>query len=508
MQKNHIKHNREKERSRNKLEKREKQNKEKEKSSMKKVFPKKEVTPIGEVKLPSEVKIKLLSVQGEELTGEIATSIHTSRSFLNDLLNKFKKLEEPRSYIFRIDEAEIKESIQETLLKKGNFQSEKTINIVYHPESEFSVAPLTRASSTLEGHTDSILTAVFSPNSKNLASGGGDSTVRFWDLDTETPLHTCELHNNWVLTLAWAHDNEKLASGSVDGTFVLWDPNTGNNITSKIKAHNQYITSMAWKPMHLDKDCKYMLTASKDGLVKIWNAPMESCALTFSAHNEAITKVIIKLIFKAIWSGENFIYTSSRDKMIKVWTEEGILMHALTGHAHWVNTMTLNTEFVLKTACFDEKKKEFKDKIEMQAYALERYKNLKESMSSGDQFEKLVSGSDDFTLILWDPLKTSKQINRLTGHQNLINQVQFSPDTYYLASASFDNSIKIWNGHTGIFLFNLRGHVGPVYQIAWSGDSRMIVSGSKDSTLKCWNVKAKRLMFDLPGHADEVRLKI
>lgn len=179
-------------------------------------------------------------------------------------------------------------------------------------------------------------------------------------------------------------------------------------------------------------------------------------------------------------------------------------MHALTGHAHWVNTMTLNTEYVLKTACFDEKKKEFKDKGEMQEYALQRYKNLKASMTSGDQFEKLVSGSDDFTLILWDPLKTSKQINRLTGHQNLINQVQFSPDTYYLASASFDNSIKIWNGHTGIFLFNLRGHVGPVYQIAWSGDSRMIVSGSKDSTLKCWNIKAKRLMFDLPGHADEV----
>jgi len=60
------------------------------------------------------------------------------------------------------------------------------------------------------------------------------------------------------------------------------------------------------------------------------------------------------------------------------------------------------------------------------------------------------------------------------------------------------------NGHSGLFLFNLRGHVGPVYQIAWSSDSRMIVSGSKDSTVKCWNVKVKRLMFDLPGHADEV----
>lgn len=96
----------------------------------------------------------------------------------------------------------------------------------------------------------------------------------------------------------------------------------------------------------------------------------------------------------------------------------------------------------------------------------------------------------------------------MTGHQGLVNHVQFSPDTFFLASASFDKSIKIWNGHTGAFLFNFRGHVGPVYQIAWSADSRLLLSGSKDSTLKCWNVKVKRLMHELPGHADEVNIYI
>ena len=280
-----------KERSRDKIEKKRKQNADKEKSSIRKVFVKKEQIAPVEIKLPSEVKIKLLSVEGEELTGEIGTSVDTSRAFLNELMNKFKKTEEPTSYIFLIDETEIKESIRETLEKKKNFQSEKIINIIYHPESMFNVSPLTRASSTLEGHTDSILTSIFSPDSKLLASGGGDCTVRMWDLSTETPLYTCELHTNWVLCLAWSPDNEKLASGSVDGTFVIWDPNTGKNMTSKIKAHGQFMSSICWKPMHLDKDCKYMLTASKDGMVKIWNAPMESCVLSFCAHNEAVTKV-------------------------------------------------------------------------------------------------------------------------------------------------------------------------------------------------------------------------
>ena len=63
-------------------------------------------------------------------------------------------------------------------------------------------------------------------------------------------------------------------------------------------------------------------------------------------------------------------------------------------------------------------------------------------------------------------------------------QVSFSPDGRFLVSASFDKSIKLWDGVKGTFLGTFRGHVGPVYQVCWAADSRLIVSGSKDSTLK------------------------
>ena len=72
----------------------------------------------------------------------------------------------------------------------------------------------------------------------------------------------------------------------------------------------------------------------------------------------------------------------------------------------------------------------------------------------------------------------------MTGHQQLVNDVKFSPDTRYIVSASLDKSIRLWNGKDGKFIAVFRGHVSGVYKLAWSADSRLLVSGSKDSTLK------------------------
>jgi ribosome assembly protein 4 len=94
----------------------------------------------------------------------------------------------------------------------------------------------------------------------------------------------------------------------------------------------------------------------------------------------------------------------------------------------------------------------------MKAYALERYEKIRDNKG-----EKLVSGSDDNTMMMWEPKTQNKPIQRLTGHQGLIIMAAFSPDGFYLASASFDKSIKLWDGKSGKFITSFRGHVSSVY---------------------------------------------
>ena len=164
--------------------------------------------------------------------------------------------------------------------------------------------------------------------------------------------------------------------------------------------------------------------------------------------------------------------------------------------------MALSCDYALRLGAFDPSNRdediENLSKSELETRARQRYEEARNGS------ERLVSGSDDFTLFLWQPETEKKSIARMTGHQQLINDVRFSPDSRLICSASFDKSVKIWDGKTGKLIATLRGHVQPVYQVSWSSDSRLVVSGSADSTLKVFDVMNKKLLFDLPGHADQV----
>jgi ribosome assembly protein 4 len=467
--------------------------------------------------IPSQLVTKFISMEGIELnqkdtlTNEITLPTEITASDLNKLMNEqlLKNEEEKQSYQFFINDIQIKTTLKDTLQKIKDFSSETTYQIVYCPESLFRVKPLTRGGSVLEGHSDSILTVRFSPCSTLLCSGGGDQIVRFWDMFTDTALDIQKnVHHSWILCLEFSPCSSFLASGDLEGYFCVWNTKTMFPLQRKaIKAHSKWITSISWKPLHLytQNNEERFVTSGKDGYLKMWDMRTMKCLINVHAHDQAITKTI--------WSGENNIYTSSQDQTIKIFDSNFNHINTLLGHAHWINTMAINTEQLLRTGCFDYdkckndahfeytqtlKEKPFLEKVEL---AKKRYTAFKEKINSS---EKILTGSDDFTLILWDANKSTKPLMRMTGHQGIVNDVKFSPNAFYLASASFDKCIKIWNANNGNFLFNLRGHVGPVYQISWAPNSKMLLSRSKDSTLQCWNIETKKMMHNLPGHADEI----
>jgi WD40 repeat protein len=69
-----------------------------------------------------------------------------------------------------------------------------------------------------------------------------------------------------------------------------------------------------------------------------------------------------------------------------------------------------------------------------------------------------------------------------------VQGVSFRPDGEIIATASLDNTVKLWNKN-GILLRTLTGHRGLVTKASFSSDGTFLVSASHDQTAILWNVK-------------------
>jgi len=99
---------------------------------------------------------------------------------------------------------------------------------------------------------------------------------------------------------------------------------------------------------------------------------------------------------------------------------------------------------------------------------------------------------------------TPRCLLTLTKHSSWVTSVAISPNAQTFASSSLDDTIKIWNLHSGEELLTLRGHTRGVNTIAISPDGKTLVSGSDDYTIKFWSYHTGTLLGTLKEHSRDV----
>lgn len=98
---------------------------------------------------------------------------------------------------------------------------------------------------TLEGHSDLVNSVVFSHDSKKVASGSHDNTIRIWTAETGECERVLEGHSEWVISVVFSHDSIKLASGSHDKTIRIWNAKTGKCEEIVLLDSYAYVSSFA-----------------------------------------------------------------------------------------------------------------------------------------------------------------------------------------------------------------------------------------------------------------------
>ncbi|EIM79393.1 WD40 repeat-like protein, partial [Stereum hirsutum FP-91666 SS1] len=116
--------------------------------------------------------------------------------------------------------------------------------------------------------------------------------------------------------------------------------------------------------------------------------------------------------------------------------------------------------------------------------------------------ERIVSGSNDETIRFWDA-ETSLSIGEpLRGHEGWVNSVVFSPNGERIVSGSNDETIRFWDAETGLSIGEpLRGHEDVVTSVVFSPNGERIVSGSDDKTIHIWDTQIPHFLSFCP-HQD------
>jgi len=85
-------------------------------------------------------------------------------------------------------------------------------------------------------------------------------------------------------------------------------------------------------------------------------------------------------------------------------------------------------------------------------------------------------------------LEEGKLNKKFEGQTSWVRALQFIKERGYLACASDDKTIRLWNVKEGKLINTLQGHTGPVVALAYIKNG-YLASGSCDKTIKLWNLK-------------------
>ncbi|NDJ60673.1 MAG: WD40 repeat domain-containing protein [Chloroflexi bacterium] len=161
----------------------------------------------------------------------------------------------------------------------------------------------------LQGHSNDVTCVKFSPDSRLLASGSWDHTVRLWDVQNEHLLTEMQ-HDDWVRDLAFSPDGNLLATASKDSTVALWDPATGEQ-RFIFHAHDGGADCLAFSP-----DGRLLATGGRDHAIKLWDlaAPSQTPVVALSGHDKPVLTV-------AFHPNGHMLASGSGDNTIRLWSQ-------------------------------------------------------------------------------------------------------------------------------------------------------------------------------------------
>jgi WD40 repeat protein/serine/threonine protein kinase len=340
----------------------------------------------------------------------------------------------------------------------------------------------------------------YSPDGRYLAAARNDGEVRVWDASSGQRLHTLKAHQGPAWQVAFSPDGRTLASGGSDRKVRLWDLTSGR-LVQEFSGHPAEVKGVAFRP-----DGRSVVAACDDGTVKVWDG--DTGQTTFSFHDELLAypwspwfSPDARRLAWACLDGVVKVWD----------TTTGRLEIDQQSNLHQCRAVAFSPDGQrIALAGFDGTVRLLDAVTGKEMLTIFAHPSLVAAVAFSPDGHQLASASYDDTVRLWDarPLTSdplAPHCVTLTGHKEKVSGVAFSSDGRWLASASWDHTVKVWETGgtdcqsvrdglrcrptTMTLRYTLRGHRGVVVSLALSPDNRTLATASWDNTVKLWDLQ-------------------
>ncbi|MBX3010492.1 MAG: NACHT domain-containing protein [Caldilineaceae bacterium] len=359
---------------------------------------------------------------------------------------------------------------------------------------------------TLVGHQREVNTMTMHPQGHFLATGETDtSMIYLWDLHTtETRARASRLgYRNWANAVAFHPQEPLLAGASADGKVHLWDGATGRYLqalhgkkrmgTSLLFSHSPALAATflavastdqavhLWsihrdetgrlnaQPKHqlptqaevhateFSSDGHYLVAGSYDGALHLWDTQLGQRLQTAHIVDDPRIKDI------AVQPNGPWVAVGSHQPTIALWHRHTGATRKLEGHSAWVWNVSFHPNGqILASGSHDRTVRLWDIERGVLYQLLPHQSSLVYALVFNQDGRWLAVGTGDATIYLWDtseltinPTTPPRLVHTLQGHFDVIQDLAFSSDGW-LASASLDGTIKVWETQTGHCRHTLR----------------------------------------------------
>jgi WD40 repeat protein len=301
-------------------------------------------------------------------------------------------------------------------------------------------------------------------------------------------------HAFLVTACAISPDGTWLLSASADGTLKIWDAASGE-LRHTLGDRLGWVTACA-----ISSDGTWLLSAGVT--LDVWDAASgrlcNTISTAFSYHSSVVHAC-------AISPDGTWLLSASADHTLIIWdTPSGMPRCTLVGHTKSVNACAISPDGTWLLSASDDGTLKIWDATSGQLrHTLTGHADPVHACAISPDGTWLLSASDDGTLKIWDTMSGELR-HTLTGHTNFVRTCAISPDGTWLLSASDDGTLKIWDATSGQLRYNLTGHTNFVRACAISPDGTWLLSGSFDQTLKIWEAISDERCYTLNNYNGSV----